>query len=116
MVNSKKKGQKLPVELQLKYQMLQKSLTRYQEQLVKIQEERENFFFEWRRFHQEETSHYLKDISYTHNYPSLDNGRYLLLSLLGKGGFSEVYYGYDLERNRKLALKFHNISDNWTPH
>lgn len=40
----------------------------------------------------------------------------MLLSLLGKGGFSEVYYGYDLEKNRKLALKFHNISESWTPH
>ena len=27
-----------------------------------------------------------------------------------------MYYGYDLEKNRKMALKFHNISDSWTPH
>ena len=25
------------------------------------------------------------------------NGQYLVLSLLGKGGYSEVYKGYDLE-------------------
>ena len=115
LLSSKRKGQKLNVTQQLRQQMLARQMARIHEKMVKVDEERENFYFAWRRFHQEETSHYLKNIALTNKYPLLENGRYLVLSLLGKGGFSEVYQGYDLLRNRRLALKLHHISEAWTP-
>ncbi|TKR67857.1 hypothetical protein L596_023941 [Steinernema carpocapsae] len=39
--------------------------------------------------------------------------RYLLLSLLGKGGFSEVWRAFDLEENRYVACKIHHVNQEW---
>jgi tousled-like kinase len=46
------------------------------------------------------------------NSPLLSE-RYLLMKLLGKGGFSEVYKAYDLEENRIVACKIHQLSSTW---
>ncbi|KAK2570247.1 Serine/threonine-protein kinase tousled-like 1 [Acropora cervicornis] len=46
------------------------------------------------------------------DHPTL-NQRYLLLNLLGKGGFSEVYKGYDLVEHRYVACKIHQLSKEW---
>ena len=40
--------------------------------------------------------------------------KYQLLSLLGKGGFSEVYLAYDLEQTRQVAIKIHQFNMNWS--
>jgi serine/threonine protein kinase len=47
------------------------------------------------------------------NYPVLHN-RYLLMSLLGRGGFSEVYKAFDLSSLREVAIKIHNVSTQWS--
>lgn len=39
--------------------------------------------------------------------------RYLLLSLLGKGGFSEVWRAFDLEDQRYVACKVHHVNKDW---
>jgi tousled-like kinase len=39
--------------------------------------------------------------------------KYLILCLLGKGGYSEVYKGYDLENCREVACKIHHFDDSW---
>eukprot|EP00056_Hartaetosiga_gracilis_P005723 m.88147 g.88147 ORF g.88147 m.88147 type:complete len:703 (-) comp12260_c1_seq3:4716-6824(-) len=39
--------------------------------------------------------------------------RYMLMSLLGKGGFSEVYKAYDLEFCRFVACKVHQLNPHW---
>lgn len=41
------------------------------------------------------------------------NGKYQVLSLLGKGGFSEVYKVYDLENHHYAACKFHMMNPKW---
>ena len=46
-------------------------------------------------------------------WPLLNN-RYQLLSLLGKGGFSEVYKAYDLEKMRYVACKIHQLNPHWS--
>lgn len=42
------------------------------------------------------------------------HSQYLLMSLLGKGGFSEVWKAYDLGTLREVAVKVHQVSDNWS--
>jgi tousled-like kinase len=37
----------------------------------------------------------------------------LILTLLGKGGYSEVYKAFDLENCREVACKVHHFDDNW---
>ena len=40
-------------------------------------------------------------------------GRYQIISLLGKGGYSEVYKAYDLENHIYVACKLHQLNQNW---
>ena len=40
-------------------------------------------------------------------------GRYQIVSLLGKGGYSEVYKAYDLENHIYVACKLHQLNQNW---
>ena len=42
------------------------------------------------------------------------NSRYLLLSLLGRGGFSEVWKALDLLELREVAVKVHQLNPTWT--
>lgn len=39
--------------------------------------------------------------------------RYLMLNLLGKGGFSEVWKAFDIEENRYVACKIHHVNKDW---
>ncbi|XP_010535773.1 PREDICTED: serine/threonine-protein kinase TOUSLED-like isoform X2 [Tarenaya hassleriana] len=54
-----------------------------------------------------------EDGSRFNNFPVL-NGRYALLNLLGKGGFSEVYKAYDLVDHRYVACKLHGLNVQWS--
>jgi len=47
------------------------------------------------------------------NFPVLNN-RYLLLNLLGRGGFSEVFRAFDLTSLRSVAVKIHQLSSQWS--
>jgi tousled-like kinase len=47
------------------------------------------------------------------NFPILGD-RYLLLNLLGRGGFSEVFRAYDFESARFVACKVHQLASNWS--
>lgn len=62
---------------------------------------------EFKRFMDEEQSRF-------NNFPVLREGRYILLSLLGKGGFSEVYHGFDLKELREVACKIHSVNTMWS--
>ena len=42
------------------------------------------------------------------------NKRYLLLELLGKGGFSEVFKALDLSTLTHVAVKIHQLSSQWS--
>lgn len=46
-------------------------------------------------------------------FPML-NGRYLCLSLLGRGGFSEVFKAFDFETGTWVACKIHQLASNWS--
>lgn len=45
--------------------------------------------------------------------PALRDGRYLLLKLLGRGGFSEVYHAFDLHEFHDVAVKIHQLNSAW---
>lgn len=47
------------------------------------------------------------------NFPILRK-RYLLLNLLGRGGFSEVFRAFDLQEVRYVACKVHQLASNWS--
>ncbi|KAF4749936.1 Serine/threonine-protein kinase tousled-like 2, partial [Perkinsus olseni] len=55
------------------------------------------------------------------NYPCLGKstdgllpGRYQLMTMIGKGGFSEVFKAYDLETHSYVAVKIHQIRPDMT--
>jgi hypothetical protein len=47
------------------------------------------------------------------NHPVLGK-RYVMLNLLGKGGFSEVHQAFDLQELRYVACKVHQLNPAWT--
>ncbi|KAH8303904.1 hypothetical protein KR044_009141 [Drosophila immigrans] len=53
-----------------------------------------------------------EDQSRLNNHPVL-NDRYLLLMLLGKGGYSEVYKAFDLKEQCYAACKVHQLNKDW---
>jgi len=54
----------------------------------------------------------VEDQSRWNDFPIL-NERYLLLMLVGKGGFSEVYKGFDLKEQKYVACKLHQLNSDW---
>lgn len=75
--------------------------------------EKEKCFYlnEFKRMRDEESSKYC-GVHSKKKY-SILAGKYLILSLLGKGGYSEVYKGYDLENCKFVACKIHHFDENW---
>eukprot|EP01060_Flectonema_neradi_P033773 TRINITY_DN5753_c0_g1_i3.p1 TRINITY_DN5753_c0_g1~~TRINITY_DN5753_c0_g1_i3.p1 ORF type:complete len:550 (+),score=118.45 TRINITY_DN5753_c0_g1_i3:161-1810(+) len=49
-----------------------------------------------------------------YQFPVLDNGRYLVLHLLGRGGFSEVWKAMDMDTCNMVAVKVHQLSSAWS--
>lgn len=42
-------------------------------------------------------------------------GKYQILCLIGRGGFSEVYKAYDLEEFKYVVVKVHHLDKKWDP-
>ena len=74
-------------------------------EMEKLERERNLHIRELKRIHNEDQSRY--------NNHAVLNDRYLLLSLLGKGGFSEVHKGFDLKEQRYVACKIHQLNKDW---
>ena len=98
--------------LPLKLSMLAREESELRGKLDKLETEKNLFIQASRLKTEEETAKYSKKTSEHEAWPVL-HGRYLLLSLLGKGGFSEVYKGYDLVDNIYIAIKFHQLNTSW---
>lgn len=54
-----------------------------------------------------------EDISEFNKFPTV-NQRYVVLNLLGRGGFSEVYKAFDLQTGTYVACKIHQLASNWS--
>ncbi|XP_020506844.1 serine/threonine-protein kinase tousled-like 2 isoform X1 [Labrus bergylta] len=84
---------------------MKKEEAEIQSELEHLERVRNLHIRELKRIHNEDSSQF-KD------HPTL-NERYLLLYLLGKGGFSEVFKAFDLTEQRYVAIKIHQLNKNW---
>lgn len=91
--------------LRLRQASLKKEEVDLQSELEKLERERNLHIRELKRIHNEDNSRF-KD------HPTL-NERYLLLSLIGKGGFSEVHKAFDIKEQRYVACKVHQLNKDW---
>ena len=91
--------------LKLRQQNLKKEDADLQLELEKLERERNLHIRELKRIHNEDQSRF--------NNHSVLNDRYLLLTLLGKGGFSEVHKAFDLKEQRYVACKIHQLNKDW---
>lgn len=83
-------------------------------QISFLQREKFDLIVKEKRLVEEENCLYAKDDKNNQHgaWPILNN-QYQVLSLLGKGGFSEVYLVYDLDNFRKAACKLHILNAKW---
>ncbi|KAG8192362.1 hypothetical protein JTE90_029093 [Oedothorax gibbosus] len=91
--------------LKLRQASLKKEDTDLQVELEKLERERNLHIRELKRIHNEDQSRF--------NNHAVLNERYLLLILLGKGGFSEVHKAFDLKDQRYVACKIHQLNKDW---
>ncbi|CAB1434509.1 unnamed protein product [Pleuronectes platessa] len=84
---------------------LKKEEAEIQSELEHLERVRNLHIRELKRIHNEDNSQF-KD------HPTL-NDRYLLLYLLGRGGFSEVFKAFDITEQRYVAIKIHQLNKNW---
>jgi tousled-like kinase len=73
--------------------------------LDKLDRERNIHIRELKRLYNEDHSRF--------NQNNILNDRYLILSLIGKGGFSEVHRAFDLREQRYVACKIHQLNKEW---
>ncbi|XP_072029817.1 serine/threonine-protein kinase tousled-like 2 isoform X2 [Amphiura filiformis] len=91
--------------IKLRLAALKKEEADLQSTLNDLERERNVHIREMKRIHNEDQSRF-KD-------HTVLNERYLLLNLLGKGGFSEVHKGFDLKELRYVACKVHQLNKDW---
>ncbi|XP_055342065.1 serine/threonine-protein kinase tousled-like 2 isoform X2 [Paramacrobiotus metropolitanus] len=91
--------------LKLRTAQLKKDEQDCQSEMEKLERERLIHIRELKRIYNE-------DQSLFRHCPVL-NKQYLLLSLIGKGGFSEVHKAFDLAEQRYVAVKIHQLIKEW---
>ncbi|VDP14284.1 unnamed protein product [Soboliphyme baturini] len=89
----------------LRKEQLKKEEAELQGELDRLDRERNLHIRELKRVQNEDQSRYKDHVTL--------NNRFLLLSLLGKGGFSEVWRAFDLEEQRYVACKIHQVNREW---
>lgn len=94
-------------EYKFKIEKLNKTEADIKSKLDQFYIERIKLEAEERRLYEESRCNYMKK-----GWPIL-NKRYLILSLIGKGGYSEVYKAYDLVSHIHVACKIHQLEQSW---
>lgn len=108
----KKDDDELSMTIPLKLSILAREESELKDILDKLEIEKNLHITESRRIAEEDAARYSKATPEHEAWPVL-HSRYLLLSLLGKGGYSEVYKAFDLLEHRELAIKFHQLNSGW---
>ncbi|CAK71356.1 unnamed protein product (macronuclear) [Paramecium tetraurelia] len=109
--NSKNKEEQEMRTLNVKLNFLIKEEQQLQETVDRLETEKNLHIKQLKRVYEEEHARFTKN----NDYPLIGE-RYQVLSLLGKGGFSEVYKAYDLQELREVACKIHQLNSNWSDH
>lgn len=78
---------------------------------LELDNEKKAFTKEIRRVSDEDASDFVATFTIG---DETDTERYVLMYLLGKGGFSEVWRAFDLVEGRYVACKIHHINRNWS--
>ncbi|XP_064401132.1 serine/threonine-protein kinase tousled-like 2 [Halichondria panicea] len=91
--------------LKLRAAALKKEETILTGELEKLERERNLHVRELKRIAAEDSSRFKGN-------PTL-HSRYLLLNLIGRGGFSEVYKAFDLQEHMYVACKIHQLNTDW---
>lgn len=86
--------------------VLKREETALLEQRAKLTRERDLLIRELRRQSDEKLSSF-------NTFPVVNN-RYVVLNLLGRGGFSEVFKAFDLRNATYVACKIHQLASNWS--
>lgn len=97
---------------QFKMKMFENEEKRIREHLYMLEKEKCQYLLEFKRVREEEQSKFC-GIHRNKQFKLLAD-RYLILSILGKGGFSEVYKAFDLVECKEVACKIHHFDDSWT--
>jgi len=92
--------------LKIKALAIKKEEIEIQAEIDQLQQECQLHMRETKRIQAEDDSRFKDN-------PSLKNGRYLLLNLIGKGGFSEVHKAYDFHSQKYVACKVHQLAREW---
>ena len=85
---------------------LRRRQAEYSEELARLEVMKETHIREARRLREEENSRY--------GERPLLQGRYQVVELLGKGGFSEVWRAVDVAAPAEVAIKIHQLSSAWS--
>ena len=95
--------------LNFKMSQLQKEETELKEKKNRLDIEKSILIHEINLYNQESRCTFSQK---KEGWPLL-GGRYQIVNLLGKGGYSEVYKAYDLENHMYVACKLHQLNQNW---
>ena len=95
--------------LYFKMMQLQKEEAELKETKNKLEIEKSILIHEINLYNQESKCSFAQK---KEGWPLL-GGRYQIIGLLGKGGYSEVYKAYDLENHMYVACKLHQLNPNW---
>lgn len=106
---AKKLEEDILATLPLKLALLSREETDLKVKLERLEIEKCIQIQECKRVVEEENAKYCKTTSEFEAWPVLHK-RYLLLALIGKGGYSEVYKAYDLFEHIYIAIKFHQLN------
>ena len=112
--NSKTLLTDIKERLNYQIQFLTKEETGIKERISALEIEKNDYLKAAETLYEEENSRFGRiDFESSLQWPLLAE-RYQVLSLLGKGGFSEVYKAYDCLDLRFVACKIHQLSPNWS--
>lgn len=100
--------------LSYQLQFLSKEESFVKERIAALELEKEDYLRAAAALYEEENSRFgrLDHHDAAMRWPFLAD-RYQVLSLLGRGGFSEVYRAYDCLEMKYVACKIHQLSPNW---
>ena len=101
--------------LNYQLQFLTKEESSIKERIAALELEKNDYLKAAEALYEEENSRFgrLDQQDNSLRWPFLAE-RYQILSLLGKGGFSEVYRAYDCLDMKFVACKIHQLSPNWS--